>query len=144
MAIGEAHQINLLTLRDAFASERVGLLRCRNGATGELEVLLCAFNKIEDKIEMIPFAVMIEGSPYTRYISPDEEQDYNTLKKENEMKWIKEAPSGLLIVERTALQERLTEQIKTGDGHWAISRAISNGIELISRELEERASAGKV
>lgn len=59
-----AHKGNLETLRMAFANDDVALVEVQIKATGERVAALCALQKNGAEVEIVPFAVMLNGNPY--------------------------------------------------------------------------------
>lgn len=60
-----AHKENFETLKRAFAAGNVALMEVEVVATGERLAALCAVEQRADgEIDMVPFAVMLNGNPY--------------------------------------------------------------------------------
>ena len=71
MSISKGHKKNFEMLKQVFANGDAGLAECVLKATGEPVVVLVAFSKHKDEsIEMTPFAMFFNESPYDMLLPP--------------------------------------------------------------------------
>jgi hypothetical protein len=69
-----ANKGNFETLCKAIEAGRVCLMEVQIAATGERVAAICAINKDRDELEMVPFAVMVNGNPY-ELLNPPADSD---------------------------------------------------------------------
>jgi hypothetical protein len=69
----QAHAKNLDTIIRAAIGNRLALVEVRVRETGETRTALVAMSGSEDndEIEMVPFALMVDGNPYELLDPPD-------------------------------------------------------------------------
>lgn len=65
-----AHRKNFDTLKRAFANGHVALLECTFKTTGEAVAVICAMERRDDEIGLVPFALMMNGNPYEILVPP--------------------------------------------------------------------------
>lgn len=72
--IVKAHAKNLETIKRAAKAGRLALLECQLVSTGETVAALVAISGGADgECDMVPFAVMLNGNPYTLLRPPNPE-----------------------------------------------------------------------
>jgi hypothetical protein len=70
MALSEGDKKNFQTLKEAFDSNRVALVECKDAKTGEPVAVLCAMNDDNGLVGMVPFARFFTGNPYEELVDP--------------------------------------------------------------------------
>lgn len=71
MAIGDGYKTNFETLQKASDNGDLVLMECRERATGQVCVLVCALGREGEEVTFAPLARMIDGNPYELYDPPD-------------------------------------------------------------------------
>lgn len=71
MTIVQQHRPNFATLQSAFQNGDVALLECQLKATGESVAVIVAVNREGEEFGFVPFAMMLNGSPYEMLNPPD-------------------------------------------------------------------------
>jgi len=74
MAIPEGYKANFETILRAARNEDLALVECTNKDTGKPAYVLAAISGVgpDDKMEVVPLAMMFDGSPYELLIPPSE------------------------------------------------------------------------
>lgn len=73
MAIGEGYKTNFETLQKAVKNGDIAIMECKDKATGDTAILVCAVQRPQmrgGEITMVPLARMIDGNPYELYEPP--------------------------------------------------------------------------
>jgi hypothetical protein len=68
--IEEGYRGNFESLRRAFANGDVCLAECTDKVTGKTVIVICAVQKVDEEIELVPFAKMFDGDPYEEVDPP--------------------------------------------------------------------------
>jgi hypothetical protein len=74
MAIPKGYKHNLNIICKAAANDDLCILECNDAKTGEPVIVICAANRGEDEIELVPLAKMFDGNPYEEVIPPELER----------------------------------------------------------------------
>jgi len=75
--ITEGYQTNFQTLVEAIKDGNVCLVECKEAATGDPVMVICAINKYNDlsvfqpQYEMVPLAKLFNGNPYKELMPPE-------------------------------------------------------------------------
>ena len=72
MALHEADSANFDTLVRAIKNGNYCLAETRIAATGQYRATICAVNKTDDEVMLVPLAIMIWDNPFELLVSPEE------------------------------------------------------------------------
>lgn len=70
MRLIDAHMRNFDMLTKAFGFGTVCIAACKEIATDKTVAIICAVNQHGEEFELVPYAKMLEGDPYTQYEPP--------------------------------------------------------------------------
>jgi hypothetical protein len=73
MAIPNHIRANFETLLRAAENGDLGLIECRDAATGEPRYVIAAFAPDGEAVNITPFGHMAEGNPFDTYVPPLED-----------------------------------------------------------------------